>query len=283
LTRRAQALLWAKFLLGDNMLTAMMLYCALGAIAGLLAGLLGIGGGAVVVPMLVFAFDWLNIPHEVAIHMAIGTSLGSIMFTAISSARAHHKRGGVDWSVVKCIAAGILVGTYAGTFVASSIPARYLQMIFVCFLYYVATNMLLNKKPNPTRHLPGIAGMTGAGAFIGLISSLVGIGGGSLSVPFLVWHNVDMRRAVGTSAAIGFPIALAGCLGFILNGWGVEKLPDYSLGFIYLPALIGIVSVSMFTAPCGAALAHKLPIPKLKKFFACFLYCVATKMLLDVL
>ena len=265
------------------MLTAMILYCVLGAVAGLLAGLLGIGGGAVVVPMLVFAFDWLNMPQEVAMHMALGTSMGSIMFTAISSANAHHKRGGVDWNVVKYIVVGILVGTYLGTFVASSIPARYLQMIFVCFLTYVATNMLLNKKPNPTRHLPGFAGMTGAGMFIGAISSLVGIGGGTLSVPFLVWHNVDMRRAVGTSAAIGFPIALAGCLGFIVNGWGTENLPEYSLGFIYLPALVGIVAVSTLTAPRGAALAHKLPIPKLKKIFACFLYCVATKMLLDVL
>lgn len=265
------------------MLTAMLLYCVLGAIAGLLAGLLGIGGGAVVVPMLVFAFDWLGISPNVAIHMAIGTSLGSIMFTAISSARAHHKRGGVNWNVVKFIALGILAGTYAGTFVAAAVPARYLQMFFVCFLYYVATNMLLNKKPNPTRQLPGFAGMTGAGLFIGAVSSLVGIGGGTLSVPFLVWHNVDMRRAVGTSAAIGFPIALAGCLGFVVNGWGAADLPEYSLGFVYLPALIGIVAVSMLTAPRGAALAHKLPIPKLKRFFACFLYCVATRMLLDVL
>ncbi|MBR6626164.1 MAG: sulfite exporter TauE/SafE family protein [Mailhella sp.] len=265
------------------MLTAMILYCVLGAVAGLLAGLLGIGGGAVVVPMLVFAFDWLNMPQEVAMHMALGTSMGSIMFTAISSANAHHKRGGVDWNVVKYIVVGILVGTYLGTFVASSIPARYLQMIFVCFLTYVATNMLLNKKPNPSRQLPGFAGMTGAGAFIGLVSSLVGIGGGTLSVPFLIWHNVEMRRAVGTSAAIGFPIALAGCCGFLVNGFGVENLPEYSFGFIYLPALIGIVAVSTLTAPRGAALAHKLPVPKLKKFFACFLYCVALRMLLNVL
>ena len=265
------------------MVTAIILYCLLGCVAGLLAGLLGIGGGAVVVPMLVFAFSWQGISPEVAMHMAVGTSMGSIMFTAISSARAHHKHGGVDWQVFKCITVGILIGTYCGTFVASRIPARYLQMFFACFLFYVATNMLLNKKPNPSRTMPGFAGMTGAGMFIGAVSSLVGIGGGTLSVPVLVWHNVDMRKAVGTSAAIGFPIAVAGTLGFITNGWNVPDLPDYSLGFIYLPALAGIVAVSMLTAPIGAGIAHKLPVPKLKRFFACFLYVVAVKMLMDVL
>ncbi len=265
------------------MLTAMILYCVVGAIAGLLAGLLGIGGGAVIVPMLVFAFSWLGISQDVAIHMAIGTSLGSIMFTAVSSSLAHHRHGSVDWNVVKYIALGILVGTYGGSFAAARIPASYLQMFFVAFLFYVATNMLLNKKPSASRSLPGFAGMTGAGIFIGAISSLVGIGGGTLSVPFLVWHNVDMRRAVGTSAAIGFPIALAGCLGFITNGWNAPGLPEYALGFIYLPALAGIVIISMFTAPIGAGIAHKLPIPRLKKFFACFLYVIAVKMLMDVI
>jgi uncharacterized membrane protein YfcA len=265
------------------MLTAILIYCALGAVAGLLAGLLGIGGGTVVVPMLVFALSWQNVPSDIIIHMAIGTSLGSIMFTAISSSLAHHKHGAVDWYVFKYIALGILVGTYTGSFIAARIPARYLQMFFVVFLYYVATNMLLNKKPNPSRTLPGFTGMSCAGIVIGLISSLVGIGGGTLSVPFLVWHNVDMRRAIGTSAAIGFPIAFAGCMGFITNGWNVAGLPEYSLGFIYLPALAGIVAVSMLTAPIGAGIAHKLPIPQLKKFFACFLYVVATKMLWDVI
>ncbi len=265
------------------MLTFLAVYCFLGALAGIMAGLLGIGGGTVVVPMLVFAFGWQKLPPEIIIHLAIGTSLASIMFTAVSSSLAHHRRGGVDWNVVKSIALGILVGTYGGSFIAAHIPARYLQIFFVCFLLYVATNMLLNKKPNPSRTLPGFAGMTGAGFVIGVISSLVGIGGGSLSVPFLVWNNVDMRRAVGTSAAIGFPIALAGCIGFITNGWNHPNLPEYSMGFVYLPALVGIVAVSVLTAPLGARLAHSLPVPRLKKFFALFLYLVALKMFLDVI
>ena len=265
------------------MLAPLILYCVLGAIAGLLAGLLGIGGGAVIVPMLVFAFGWQGISPDVAMHMAIGTSLGSIIFTAFSSAMAHHKKGGVAWDVFRNIILGILIGTYSGSFVAAQIPGKWLQLFFAFFLYYVATSMLLNRKPSPTRTLPGFAGMTGAGLIIGGVSSLVGIGGGTLSVPFLVWHNVDIRRAIGTSSSIGIPIAVAGCLGYITNGWGVPELPEYTLGYLYLPALAGIVAVSMLTAPVGASIAHRLPVPRLKKFFACFLYVIATKLLYDAL
>ncbi len=265
------------------MLVPLFLYCVLGAVAGILAGLLGIGGGAVIVPMLVFAFNWQGIPHDLVMHMALGTSLGSIIFTAISSAVAHSRKGGVDWRIFRGITIGILVGTYCGTFIAAQIPGKWLQLFFAFFLYYVATNMLLNKKPNPTRTIPGFAGLTGAGLVIGGVSSLVGIGGGSLSVPYLVWHNVDIRRAIGTSASIGFPIAVAGCLGYVINGWKIPDLPPYTLGYLYLPALAGIVAVSMLTAPLGASIAHRLPVPKLKKFFACFLYMIATKMLFDAI
>ncbi len=265
------------------MISALLMFCCLGAVAGILAGLLGIGGGAVIVPMLMVFFPILGLDsHPDLIKIAVGTSLGSIIFTAISSALSHHRKGGVDWRVVKYIALGIIVGTYGGSFVAAHMPGRILQGIFVCFLFYVATNMLFNRKPNPSRHLPGFTGITGAGLVIGSFSSLVGIGGGTLTIPYLVWHNVDMRRAVGTSAAVGFPIALAGCLGYIVNGWNVEWLPDYCFGYIYLPALFGIVLCSMMTAPIGASLVHKLPVPKLKKFFACFLYVVAVKMLFEV-
>ncbi|MBO4317093.1 MAG: sulfite exporter TauE/SafE family protein [Mailhella sp.] len=264
-------------------MSVFLVYCILGAVAGVLAGLLGIGGGTVVVPMLVFAFEWQHIPPAVLMHLAIGTSLASIMFTAVSSALAHHRRGAVDWTVVKYISLGILAGTWGGSFVAAHIPARFLQLFFVVFLFYVAANMLLNKAPSPTRRLPGMAGMTAAGLAIGGISSLVGIGGGTLSVPFLVWHNVDMKRAVGTSAAIGFPIALAGTAGYVFNGLHSPALPEYALGYVYLPALAGIVVVSMLTAPLGASIAHRLPVPKLKKFFAFFLMAVALKMLSSAL
>ena len=229
------------------MLISLVVYCLLGAIAGVLAGLLGVGGGIVIVPMLVFAFGWQNFPPDVLMLMALGTSMGSIMFTSISSSLAHSRNKGVQWDAVRNITPGILIGTFCGSFLASHVPARFLQLFFVAFLFFVITQMLSGKKPKPSRHLPGLGGMSVAGGIIGVVSSLVGIGGGTLSVPFLLWNNLDMRKAIGTSAAIGFPIALAGCFGYIVNGWNAANLPPYSFGYIYLPGLFGIVIVSMFT------------------------------------
>ena len=248
------------------MLISLVVYCLLGAIAGVLAGLLGVGGGIVIVPMLVFAFGWQNFPPDVLMLMALGTSMGSIMFTSISSSLAHSRNKGVQWDAVRNITPGILIGTFCGSFLASHVPARFLQLFFVAFLFFVITQMLSGKKPKPSRHLPGLGGMSVAGGIIGVVSSLVGIGGGTLSVPFLLWNNLDMRKAIGTSAAIGFPIALAGCF-----------------GYIYLPSLFGIVIVSMFTAPLGARLAQTLPVPKLKKCFALLLIVVGIRMLLKAL
>ena len=210
------------------MLISLVVYCLLGAIAGVLAGLLGVGGGIVIVPMLVFAFGWQNFPPDVLMLMALGTSMGSIMFTSISSSLAHSRNKGVQWDAVRNITPGILIGTFCGSFLASHVPARFLQLFFVAFLFFVITQMLSGKKPKPSRHLPGLGGMSVAGGIIGVVSSLVGIGGGTLSVPFLLWNNLDMRKAIGTSAAIGFPIALAGCFGYIVNGWNAANLPPYS-------------------------------------------------------
>lgn len=261
---------------------SIILYAVLGGFAGILAGLLGVGGGIVIVPMLVFAFSSQNFPPELIMLMALGTSHGSILFTSVSSARSHWRRGAVDFRTVLLIAPGIILGTFAGTRLAVLIPKTGLQIFFVCFLTYVALQMLLGRKPKASRQLPGICGMSCAGGFIGVISSLVGIGGGTLSVPFMVWHNVEMHRAIGTSAAIGFPIALSGSLGYALAGMSAVR-PEYSLGYLYLPALIPLVLCSMLTAPIGARIAHSLPVPKLKRCFAVLLLFVGTKMLLDVL
>lgn len=260
-----------------------LLYATLGTFAGILAGLLGVGGGIVIVPMLVFAFSWQNFPPELIMLMALGTSHGSILFTSVSSARSHWRRGAVDFRTVLLIAPGIILGTFAGTRLAVLIPKAGLQMFFVCFLFYVALQMLFGRKPKASRQLPGLCGMSCAGGFIGVISSLVGIGGGTLSVPFMVWHNVEMHRAIGTSAAIGFPIALSGSLGYVLAGMSGTGLPEYSLGYLYLPALIPLVLCSMLTAPIGARIAHSLPVPRLKRCFAILLLFVGAKMLLDVL
>jgi uncharacterized protein len=262
-------------------MTVWLMYVALGGFAGILAGLLGVGGGLVIVPVLTFIFTAQHLAEGHILHLALGTSLASIMFTSISSLRAHHTRGAVDWTVVRRICGGIMAGTFAGTWVAAQLSTRFLKVFFVVFLYYVATQMLLNIKPKPHRQLPGWAGMTGVGGLIGGVSSLVGIGGGTMSVPFLVWCNTAIHRAIGTSAAIGFPIALAGALGYVVNGLSVP-LPPYSLGFVYLPALGGIALASIVTAPLGARLAHSLPIDKLKRIFALLLVVMGTKMLLGL-
>lgn len=264
-------------------MTYVVLYLCVGAVAGVLAGLLGIGGGLVIVPMLTFVFTSQGIAHEVILHVALGTSLASILFTSLSSMRSHHKHGAVVWPVVHRITPGILVGTFGGTWIASMLSTNFLKGFFGIFLYYVATQMLMGMKPKPSRDIPGTPGIFAAGSVIGVFSSLVGIGGGTLSVPFLVWCNTKIHKAIGTSAAIGFPIAIAGSLGYVINGLGVQGLPPMSLGFINFSALAGIVAASVLTAPIGVKLAHSLPIDKLKRVFAVLLYVVGTRMLVTTI
>ena len=265
------------------MLSILPLYLAIGGVAGILAGLLGIGGGLVIVPMLVACFGWQQgFPANSIMHLALGTSMASIVFTSVSSFLSHHKRGAVLWPVVRRITPGILVGTLGGTFLASSLPSRFLQGFFSIFLVYVGLQMVRNLRPEPSRQLPGLAVMFGAGGIIGVISSLVGIGGGTLSVPFMLWCNIGVHQAIGTSAAIGFPIAVAGTVGFIVNGLAGPPLPVHSLGYVYLPALVGLVAASVVTAPFGVRLAHRLPVPKLKRGFAYLLFATAGKMLWGV-
>jgi uncharacterized membrane protein YfcA len=228
-----------------------------------------------------FCFMGLGIPHEHIMHIALGTSLASIIFTSISSFMAHHRRGAVHWDIVRRIVPGIIAGTLIGAYIASLLTTNLLKGFFGVFLLYVAVQFLLDKKPEPTRELPGMAGMFGAGNIIGIVSSLMGIGGGTLSVPFMTWCNISVHHAIGTSAAIGFPIAIAGTVGYILTGLEVADLPGPSIGYIYFPALVGIVCASMLTAPLGARLAHWLPVPKLKRIFAVLLLVVGTKMMLS--
>ncbi len=259
------------------MIDFLFAYVLLGLFAGFVAGLLGVGGGLIIVPILVWLFEAQGITQH-AMHLALGTSLASILFTSISSLRAHHSHGAVDWLLVKRIAPGIVAGTLVGAWLAAFIPARPMKIFFVAFLFYAALQMMLNIKPRPYRELPGATGMFGAGSIIGAVSSWVGIGGGTLSVPFQVWCNVPFHRAVGTSAAIGFPIAVSGALGYLAGGWNVPGLPQDSLGFISLHALAAIAAGSVFTAPLGARLAHALPVSKLKRFFALLLFALAIRM-----
>lgn len=265
------------------MLTTYLLYIVLGAFAGVLAGLLGIGGGLVIVPMLNFAFEAQNFPVEHIQHIALGTSLATIIFTSMSSMRAHHKRGAINYSAFWRLVPGIIIGTYLGAWIASIMTTMYLKILFGLFLYYVATQMLLGIKPKSSRDLPGNVEIFGAGNFIGIFSALVGIGGGTLTVPFLSWCNQTMHAAIATAAAVGLPIALAGTTGFVVNGWGVEGIPGPHVGYIYIPAFLGIICMSVLTAPFGAKLAHSLPVDKLKRIFAILLYLVGTRMLWNVI
>ena len=269
----------------ETVFTAWLLYLGTGAFAGVLAGLLGVGGGLVIVPILNFVFQLQNLPAAYIQHLALGTSLASIMFTSVSSLRAHHQRGAVVWPIVRAITPGILVGTFLGSKVAALLSTRFLTGFFVVFLYYVAAQMLLNIKPKASRQVPGNLGMFGAGSVIGGVSALVGIGGGTLSVPFMTWCNVALHTCIGTSAAIGFPIAVAGAAGFYVNGLSASLpgLAEGYAGFIYLPALAGVAAASVLTAPLGAKLAHSLPVGKLKKIFACLLLIMGTKMLWGML
>ena len=254
-------------------------YIALGLTVGFVAGLLGVGGGLIIVPVLIALFQAFAIATGIEPQLALGTSLASILFTSISSMRAHHRHGAVEWGLVRRIAPGIVAGTLLGAVLATQMSAQILKICFTVFLFFAATQMWLDFKPRPHRSLPGIVGTTFAGSVIGAVSSWVGIGGGTLSVPFMLWHNVSLHRAIATSSAIGLPIAIAGATGYVLGGWGTAHLPEYSLGFVYLPALAGIVVGSVITAPIGARTAHRLAVKPLKRIFALLLYGLAIRML----
>ena len=260
-----------------------LVYLGLGAVVGFFAGLLGIGGGGIMVPILTSLFALQGFPGEHLVHMALATSMAAIIVTSIASLRAHHQHQAVIWSVVAAIAPGIIAGTFAGAVVAALIPTLPLAIFFVVFMSYVALQMMLNVKPKPSRELPGMLGLSAAGMVIGVVSALVAIGGGSLSVPFMTWCNVKLQHAIGTSAAIGLPIALSGSLGYWISGWQIAGMPALSVGFIYVPAVLSMTVLSVITAPIGAKLAHRLPVALLKKLFAVMLVALSGKMLHTVL
>ncbi|GIZ12533.1 sulfite exporter TauE/SafE family protein [Pseudomonas sp. NCCP-436] len=257
----------------------LLLYLVLGAAAGVLAGLFGVGGGLIIVPVLVLSFASQGIAPEVLTHLAVGTSLATIVFTSINSTLEHHRKGAVRWPLFRWLALGILFGTLLGALTAASIDGPWLQKIIGTFAVLIALQMAFDLKPRASRDVPGKPGLTAAGGVIGWASAIFGIGGGSLTVPFLVWRSVPMPQAVATSAACGLPIAIAGALGFIWTGWNNPLLPSWSLGFVYLPALLGIALTSMFFARIGARLAHRLSPRLLKRLFALLLLSVGLNFL----
>jgi len=259
-------------------------FLALGLVVGFMAGLLGIGGGGIMVPILTSIFLAQEVPVEQVVHMALGTSMASIVFTSFASMRAHHKKGAVMWNVVKYMAGGVVLGTFAATFLATYMKSIQLAIFFAIFMAYVSIQMAIDKKPKPSRELSTPTSLFSVASLIGIVSALVSIGGGSLTVPYLVWQNVDLKRAIATSAAIGFPLSIAGTVGYIVNGMlHTDAGSSMMLGFVYLPGVVLISIVSYFTAPWGAKMAHSLPVGKLKKIFALLLMILSIKMLTSVI
>ena len=253
---------------------------ALGLVSGYMAGLLGIGGGMVMSPFLTMILSARGLSADLAVKMAIATAMSTIVFTSLSSVRAHHQRGAVRWDIVKSIAPGIVLGgALASLGLFALLKGTVLALVFAVFVCFSATQMLLDIKPRPSRLMPGTTGQAAAGSVIGFVSGLVGAGGGFISVPFMVAHNVPILNAVATSAALGFPIALSNTVGFVISGSSEHNLPPYALGYVWLPALLTIASCSVFTAPLGAKMAHRLPVAQLKRVFAFVLYALASYML----
>lgn len=257
-----------------------LLYLILGGFAGVLAGLFGVGGGIIIVPVLVLSFTAQGFSPDVLTHLAVGTSLATIIFTSINSILAHHRKGAVRWPIVVWMTLGILAGTAVGTLTAAAIQGPMLLKIIGVFAIVMAIQMGLNLKPKASGDVPGKPGLTIAGIVIGWASAIFGIGGGSLTVPFLSWRSVPMQQAVATSAACGLPIAVVGALSFMLVGWDEAQLPEWSLGFVYLPAMAGIAITSMFFARIGANLAHRLSPLVLKRLFALLLLGVGINFLI---
>jgi len=252
----------------------------LGSVAGLLAGLLGVGGGLIIVPALALLFQHLGIGADKLMHLALGTSLATIIATSLSSITAHHHHGNIQWPLLRAMTPGLMTGVLCGSWLADQINGDTLRYGFSAFVLIVATQMLFDLQPQATRRLPGNLATGLIGSIIGLVSALVGIGGGTMTTPYLLWNNINIRQAIGTSAACGLPIAIFGSLGYFLAGLDASGLPAGSSGYIYWPAFFGVITTSILFAPLGARLTGILPVKVLKKLFALVLVVVAVRLLL---
>ena len=257
-------------------------WLAIGAATGFFAGLLGIGGGTILVSSLALMFAAQGIPSTHVMHMAIGTSLAAIVAGSWASFRTHHRHGAVDWPVVRSMVPGVLVGALAGGAGSRWLSTGFLKTFFLVFLVVVTAQMVFPWRPKPGRGLPGPAGLAALGLFTGVSSSLFGGGAAAVGVPFLTWCGLTMHNAIGTVSAVGFPLAIAGAIGYAIAGRGAQGLPGWSAGFVYVPAFVVISAASMLVAPFGARLAHRLTGPTLRRIFAVFLLAIGAKVAVSV-
>ena len=248
-----------------------------GAVAGIMAGLLGIGGGVIIVPVLSLVRASSGVHPDVLIKVAVGTSLATIVVTATTSIYTHHRKGAVEWQLVRYMTPGVMVGAVLGAVVADAIPGRWMIIAFVIFMFGISLQMGWGRV-HAGRSLPGPLALSGVSTLVGALSALLGIGGGALHVPFLAYCGVPVKRAIATAAAVGFPLAVASTLGFVITGLDEPRLPEHSLGYINLPAFGGVVAASIVFAPLGAWLAHQLPEKLLKRGFAVFLFVLGARM-----
>lgn len=256
---------------------AMLMLC--GSISGFLAGLLGIGGGMILVPFMIVVFNHLGFNQNIIVHMAIATGMATILFTTTSAIWAHHKHNSIDWKLVLALSPGLILGSlFGGSEIFEAIDTSWLSLVFAIFIVYTSIQMIINKKPAAGRELPGRVGLFSFGVFTGIVASLVGAGGAFITVPFLLWCNVKPHTAMASSSGLGFPIAAAATIGYIYGSWGNPNLPEHSLGFIYIPAVLCIAAVSIFTAPLGAKMARKLNVTQLKRIFGVMLFLLAAFM-----
>lgn len=264
-------------------ISLILIFIALGAFVGFMAGLLGIGGGGILVPVLTAIFIYQQVPMQNVVHLALGTSMACIIITSVASMRAHHANGAVVWRLVRQMTPGVVLGTFLATFLAASASAKSLAVFFAVFMAYVALQMFRPVRVHSAAKDAGKAELATVSFAIGAVSALVSIGGGSLTVPYLTWRNVDIKKAIGTSAALGFPIAVTGSLGYLLNGILSGSSMPNTLGFVYLPAVLLVSALSFFTAPIGARMTQRLPVTILKKVFGILLVLLSLKMLLSVI
>lgn len=257
-------------------------YLAIGAIVGFFAGLLGVGGGLVTVSALALIFSAHGFAPPYIMHLAVGTSLAAIVSGSWSSFRTHHRHHAVDWAIVRRMTPGLLVGVAAGAAISHFVSTAFLKYFFLAVMFLITAQMVFNMRPKPSRDLPGAAGLAAMGVLSGVLSSLMGGGAAAIGVPFLTWCNVSTHRAIGTVAAIGFPLSIAGTAAYALSGWNAAPLPPWSLGFVYLPAAIGISVTSVIVAPYGARLAHRLKGATLRRIFAVFLVLTGLKVAISV-